>query len=278
MTAALKVRDESRLAIIGRGEVTIALGWPAADPQFVCKRTPPFIPEEFRQYQALVHEYVDELRASGQAVADTEVIGIERGDTIVAYVVQPMLDTATLGDSVLKASEPNPNLPFLTAVADAAARATAKCSLDAQVTNFAWDGEELTLIDVGTPFLWTDSGDLRFEMKPFARMLPAPSRSLAIRELTKVVARWNNSRIVAVDVVANLLREGLNEWTDPMLVALNRRLEFDEPITLAEAQAHYEEDQKIFPTLVKLQKVERWWQEKIRKQTYQWFIWSTFDN
>jgi len=276
--SALEVRDETRLPIIGRGEITIALGWPATDPQYVCKRTPPFTPEEFSRYQNLVHEYVEELRASGQAVVESQVVGIERGDTVVGYVVQPMLDSDTLGNKVLASAEPNPEHPFLAAVADAAACATQTRSIDAQVTNFAWDGETLTLVDVGTPFLWDSTGDLRFEIEPFARMLPAITRRLAVRELTKVVARWNNPRIVAVDVVSNLLREGLNEWTEPMLIALNRRLELDSPITLAEADAHYQEDLKIFPTLVKLQGVERWWQEKIRRQTYQWFVWSTFDD
>jgi len=278
VVAALEVRDESRLTIVGRGEITIAIGWPAAHPKYVCKRTPPFTPEEFSQYEDLVNEYVEQLRASGQAVVDTQVIGVKRGETVVAYLVQPLLDPATLGNSVLLAAKPSSDHPLLTAIADATARACSTCSLDAQVTNFAWDGDQLTLVDVGTPFLWTDNGDLRFEMKPFARMLPAPTRALAVRELTKVVARWNDPRIVAVDVVSNLLREGLNEWIGPMLVALNSRLQFDKPITLAEAQKLYDEDQKIFPTLVRLQVVERWWQEKIRRQTYGWFIWSTFDD
>ena len=114
-------------------------------------------------------------------------------------------------------------------------------------------------------------------MEPYAQMLPAPVRALAIRELTKTVNRWRDPRIVAIDVVANLLREGLPTWTDPLLVALNRRLDLDEPITLADAQAHYDEDLKIFPTLVRLQGVERWWREKVRRQRYEWFIWSTFD-
>jgi len=276
--AALEVRDETRLDVIGRGEMTLALGWPTADPRHVCKRTPPFAADEFRQYQSLVHEYVDTLRTSGQAVVDTEVIGIETSVGTVAYLVQPLLDPATLGNNVLLRAEPDPDHPFLVAVADAAAKATATCSIDAQVTNFAWDGETLTLIDVGTPFLWSTNGDLRLEIAPFARMLPAPTRGLAVRELTKVVERWNNPRVVAIDVVSNLLREGLNDWTDPMLVALNRRLNLDDPITMQDARDHYEEDLKIFPTLVRLQRVERWWREKVRKETYQWFIWSTFDD
>lgn len=278
VVAALEARDETRLAIIGRGEVTIALGWPTTDPRWVCKRTPPSTPEEFDRYRTLVHEYVEQLRRSGQAVVETHVVGIERGDSTVGYLVQPMLDSATLGNNVLAVAEPDADHRLLAAVADAAARATSTCSIDAQVTNFAWDGEELTLLDVGTPFLWTEDGDLRLDLTPFAQMLPLPVRGLAGRELTKVIGRWINPRTVAVDVVSNLLREGLDEWVDPMIIALNRRLAPDEPITLAEAQRLYDEDRRLFPMLVRLQGVERWWQKKIRRRTYQWFIWSTYDS
>lgn len=81
-------------------------------------------------------------------------------------------------------------------------------SIDAQVTSFSWDGSGLTLVDVGTPFLWDENGKLRFDMKPFIRMLPAPTRRLAARELTKLVTRWNDPRRVGIDIVANLYREG----------------------------------------------------------------------
>lgn len=83
VTAALEAQDESLLTIIGRGEMTIALGWPTDDPHWVCKRTPPCGSEAFERYKSLVYDYVDQLRASGQAVVDTEVIGLERGDAVV---------------------------------------------------------------------------------------------------------------------------------------------------------------------------------------------------
>lgn len=276
IAAALEAKDESQLPIIGRGEITMAVGWPAEAPRYVCKRTLPSSTAEFNRYQSLVHEYVDQVRALGQAVVDTSVVGVERDNDIVAYIVQPLLDTSTLGNRVLAEAEPDPDHPLLMAIADAVGRTTSTCSVDCQVTNFVWDGEQLTLLDVGTPFLWTENGELRLEIKPFTRILPSVLRGLAVRELTKTVDRWSSPRTVAIDVVANLLREGLSEWTDPTLTALNRRLNFDEPITLAEAQAHYDEDLKVFPMLVRLQRVERWWREKVRRQTYESFIWSTF--
>jgi hypothetical protein len=202
---------------------------------------------------------------------------LKRGDQLVAYLVQPILDADSLGHNVLKASEPDPDHPFLAALGQALQVVSPTLSVDAQVTNFSWDGSSLTLVDIGTPFLWDDDGTFRFDMKPFARMLPTPTRPLAIRELTKLVTRWNDPRRVGIDIVANLYREGIPEWVDPMVLALNRELAPVDPITAEEARAFYEEDVKIWPLLKRLQAVERWWQTSIRRRPYDWFIYSSFN-
>ena len=274
---ALRNGDDSTLAVLGYGEVSVALGWPIEAPQFVCKRTPPFTPDQFASYRQLVTEYIAKLNESGVAVAETTIVPLERGDRVVAYLVQPMLDAASLGHNVLRASEPDPDHPFLAALGQTLQIVTPTLSIDAQVTNFSWDGSSLTLVDVGTPFLWDNGGQFRFEMKPFARTIPAPTRMLAIREMTKLVSRWNDPRRVGIDIVANLYREGIAEWVDPMVVALNRELAPSQPITAAEAEAFYQEDVKIWPLLKRLQAAERWWQTSIRRRHYDWFIYSSFD-
>ena len=39
---ALASGDEQRLPILGYGEISLVLGWPAERPEFACKRMPPF--------------------------------------------------------------------------------------------------------------------------------------------------------------------------------------------------------------------------------------------
>ncbi|MEM9564960.1 MAG: DUF6206 family protein [Actinomycetota bacterium] len=273
---ALAARDDSSLNVLGYGEVSVALGWPIDDPQVVCKRTPPFTREQFAAYRDLVHEYVDRLGASGLAVAETTVLALPRGDRVVAYLVQPKLDGASLGHRILAGAEPDPEHPLVVAVVEALGVVTPTLSIDAQFPNFAWDGSTLTLVDVGTPFLWDGDGGLRFDMRPFARMIPAPTRGLAVRELTKLVERWNDPRRVGLDVVANLYREGLDEWVEPTVEALNRGLGPGEPVTAEEGRAFYEEDARIWPLLKRLQAAERWWQTTVRRRPYDWFIHSTF--
>ncbi len=132
------------------------------------------------------------------------------------------------------------------------------------------------LLDVGTPFVWDDGGSLVFEMAPFTRMVPAPLRSSVVREMNTAVQRWRDGRGVAVDIVANLHRQGLPDWVAPTVIAMNRRWDWSHPIDAIEAQAFYEEDLKTWPRLKRLQAVERWWQQAVRRRHYDYFIHTTF--
>ncbi|MEZ5228690.1 MAG: DUF6206 family protein [Acidimicrobiales bacterium] len=193
-----------------------------------------------------------------------------------AYLVQPMLDPSTLGERVLGGATPDPDHPYLRALAEVLSIVTPHLSVDAQVTNFSFDGERLTLVDVGTPFLWDDTGSLQFDLGPFLRMLSAPLRPIVAREMHKTVQRWREPRTVAVDIVANLYREQMPEWVEPTIDAMNRRWQWEAPIEAGEAQAIYDEDRKLWPLLKRLQAVERGWQHKVRRRPYDFFIHSTF--
>ncbi|MEM7342301.1 MAG: DUF6206 family protein [Actinomycetota bacterium] len=275
---ALDRQDTSALRVLGYGEISMALGWPVDEPTVVCKRTPPFSPAQFTHYAELVQSYMDGLAASGLRIAPTEIRPLERGNRVVAYLVQPLLDPATLGHQVLAASIPDPEHPFLEALAATLTLATPELSFDAQVTNFAWDGADLTLVDIGTPFVWSAEGALQFDMGPFVRPLPAVVRPLVVREMTGMLNRWREPRSVALDVAANLYREGLDGWVEPTLAAFNRELAFEQPLAVEEADALYREDVRIWPVLKRLQAAERWWLTTIRRRPYDFFIHSTFSD
>ena len=275
MSAGLAAQDMSALNVLGFGEISLAVGWPADAPSVVCKRTPPFSAEQFANYRDSVESYVKSLRAAGLSVVDTEAVHLERNGRTIAYLLQPMLPAPTLGQNVLSTADPDPEHPFLVAVAKSLEVVTPTLSLDAQITNFSWNGSEATLIDVGTPFMWSESGEPSFEMDPFLRMLPALARPFVKRDMIKLMSRWQEPRPVAVDVVSNLYREGLTDWVDPAIIALNRQLGHRDPIVAAEAKAFYEEDLKTFPKLKRLQALERWWQSTVRRRSYDFFIFTT---
>lgn len=276
VVSALHRRDNSGLSILGFGEISVALGHPSRDPVRVCKRTPPFTVAQFEQYRQLVDRYVADLRDVGLAVVETGVMSVPRSDKLVAYLVQPLLPAETLGHRVLAGSEPDPEHPFLTAVAASLELVSDRLSVDAQVTNWSWDGTRLTLLDVGTPFLWDGSGRFLFDMDPYLPMISAPLRGTTKNELTKMVERWREPRGVALDVVANLYREGLEQWTAPAAAALNAVLGDGRSITVNQARAVYDEDLKTWPRLTRLKRLERAWQTKVRRRHYDFFIQTTF--
>ncbi len=275
VVSALTRRDNSELAIIGFGEVSVALGYPADEPRFICKRTPPFTPAQFEQYRLLVDRYVTELRAAGLSVVDTEVRSVQRGGATIAYLVQPLLDADTLGHRVLGDAEPDVEHPLLVALAGTLDLVSDRISIDAQATNWAWQDDRLTLLDVGTPFLWDASGTLDLDLTPYLPMIPLPMRSAAQKDLTKVITRWRERRGVAIDVVANLYREGLDQWIEPTVAAMNTVLDPGEVIGVDEAKAAYAEDLKTWPRLTKLKRAERAWQTRVRRRPYDFFIQST---
>ncbi len=276
VSGALRKRDYSDLSIVGFGEISVGLGWPVDDPAWICKRMPPFTVEEFAAYRTLVEDYLVALRAAGVAVIDTEVLGVERGNDIVGYLVQPLMPATTLGGAVLAEATPDPEHPYLQALASIVGRVTDRVSVDAQVTNFSWDGETATLLDVGTPFMWNADGSLRLDMTPFAAMLPAPARSMMVKELTDVVARWKQPRSVGVDIVANLMREGLDDWVEPMIEVLAEAAP-GERIRRAEAQAVFDEDLATFPKIVKLKKLQRAFRTRVQRKPYDFFVNSTYE-
>lgn len=270
---ALAGGDRSSLRIIGYGEVSVALGYPSDEPAVVCKRTPPMTDRQFRNYQQLVERYVAGLDARGVQVAETQVRSVVRkDDDIIGYLVQPLVDSETLGEKVLERSEPDADHPFLVALAATIALADDRLSLDAQVTNWSWHNDSLLLLDVGTPFMWDQNGALIWDMTPIAKMGPALFRSYMIKDITKVITRWQSPRGVAVDVVANLYREKLEDWIPATLEAMNRMLGTANAITAEEGHAMYLEDAKTFPLLKKMQIVERAWQTKVRRRGYDFFV------
>lgn len=273
---ALKRRDNSGLNVLGFGEISLALGYPGPAPQFVCKRTPPFNHSQFQFYRQLVDRYVGELRTAGLSVVDTEVRAVARGEQLVAYLVQPLLRSETLGRRVLDRSEPDPEHPFLVALAETMQLISGRISIDAQITNWSWDDQTLTLLDVGTPFLWDQAGRWQFDIGPYLPMISAPLRSAARKDLTKIANRWQDPRGVALDIVANLYREGLEPWVEPTTEALNRSLGSAQAIQVEEAKAAFAEDLKTWPRLTRLKRLERFWQTSVRRRHYDFFIQSSF--
>jgi hypothetical protein len=205
----------------------------------------------------------------------TSLMSVERGDHLVGYQIQPRLEPHTLADKILAASEPDAEHPFLIALAEIVGTLSDRVSIDSQVTNWSWDGQSATSIDVGTPFFWDEHGTSIFDVKPHFRAIPTPLRAFAMRDVGRLLDRYKQPRNVAADVVAMLGRIGLDQWVQPTLAAFNTELELDTPIEAAEAHAIMAADLKAMPRLKHLQKIERAWVTRVRQRRYHYFVQPT---
>ncbi|MCP5028664.1 MAG: hypothetical protein GY929_20510 [Actinomycetia bacterium] len=184
---ALAAGDPSLLTVLGFGELSVALGWPTDQPRLVCKRLPPFTVAQLTRYEQVMAHYLEELSVRGVGVVDTSLMSLERNDgRRTAYLVQSLMPSESLGHNVLAAAAPDPDHPFLGALASTLEAVSVRLSVDAQVTNFSWDGTSVTLLDVGTPLVWDGSGAFQFDMTPFLVMVPAPR----LKALQRVERAW----------------------------------------------------------------------------------------
>lgn len=273
VSAALATGDVRALRLVGHGEISLVLGWPRDDPVVACKRLPPFADlDAFERYRGVVLRYVGELRARGVRVVDTEVLHVVRKDGRVAgFHVQPFLPPDALALEILRVTPPSGGHELLEAVVDTVARATTdRLGLDAQLSNWVWlDGEPWQL-DLTTPFLLDERRRPVFDLAPFLASLPAVVRPVVGREMTKLILRWTTARGSLLDLAANLLKEDLTGWLEPALGVINARV--DTPVTRAEAERVHAQDRRLWPVLLRLQRMNRWWQQRVRHRRYEFLL------
>ena len=273
VATAVRSRDSSGLNLLGHGEISLALGWPVDDPRYACKRLPPFdSQEQYRAYAAVVERYIAELQQRGVRVVETELRSFVRPDGRVAgFHVQPALPPDSLGIEILRGSTPSAAHPLLGSVVDTVVGATtARVGIDAQLSNWSWKDEEVWQLDLTTPFLFDESGRPRLDLDPFLAVLPAVLRPLVRQEMVKLMRRWMTPRGALLDMAANVIKARLDGWLDPVLERVNERV--DPPVTREEAQRIYTDDRRLWPWLLRLQRANRLWQERVRRRPFEFLL------
>lgn len=258
---ALAAGEEERLPVLGYGEISLVLAWPAERPRFACKRMPAFPSRaRFDSYRATIDDYIERLGAAGIGVAPTETRAVEQRDGgVVAYLVQPILAAESLAPAILRRTDPTAGHPLVAAIVDAAAAAISpEVGLDAQLANWVWADGRLTYIDVSTPMLWDERGTLLLDVEPLAQAYPAILRP-PLRRLVapRILDSYRDLRSVYEDLAGNLIKERLEPWLGPFLEAVNRHI--DEPLTEAEVRRYYRSDARLWAGLLRLRRLDRAW-------------------
>jgi hypothetical protein len=269
---ALSTGDESALHILGYGEITTVVAWPEASGPHACKRLPVFDDaSRFSAYRSCFDQYLAALAASGIQIVETKLCPLDRPDhRVVAYCVQAALDPSTLAPAVLRAADGTAAQAVLSEVVDHIAQTvTPTVGLDAQLSNWATDpnGDGLVYLDVTTPLLRDADGRDLLDTELFMASLPAPFRPVVRRfMLDDILDPYFEHRRTALDLAANLHKEGLARWVPDLTEIANVRLGTD--LDVDEVARYYRSDARLWSLLQRARRVDRAWQRQVRRRPY----------
>lgn len=261
VAAAIASRSTDGVRLLGFGEISIVLGWPADEPEHALKRVPPFRDAAAAaQYIDVCEQLFAILHAAGVPLLSTTLHTTARADgSVVVYHHQPVADTTQLGVNILRDAEPDPDHPLLAAIVGHAQAVVepGRVGFDVQAANWLWDGTEARQLDFSSPFLLNDTGDdLRFDTSGFLREYPAALRPYLKKELLQLILRFTTAEGAVGDMVGNLLKEGLEPWVDPTIEAARR---FGVRLDRASVTKMYDDDRKLLPLTLRLKKAQRFW-------------------
>lgn len=270
---ALDRGEEDTLPILGFGEISLILAWPIEQPVFACKRMPGFpTRERFESYRTTLDDYIAALEQKGVRVVPTELRAVEHAGTEVAgYVIQPILPTEQLAPAVLSRTVADDH-PLIEAVVETAAAVVGpRLGLDAQLSNWIWDTERLTYIDVSTPMIWSADGRCRLDLELISRPFPPVLRRPLRRFLAPgILDGYRELRGVYFDLCGNLIKARLQRLLPAFLDRANRHLA--EPMSVADVERYYRSDRRLWSMLLRIRRLDRAWQRRVRRRPYPFLL------
>ncbi len=270
---ALRSDQRDALHVLGYGEISLVLGWPASEPVVACKRLPPFpAPAGAAAYVRTLGQYLEILAARGVDVVDTEVRSLVRDDgTVAVYCVQPVLPAGSIATDVARVEPDRAPGLFGEIVERVVAVTDETVGFDAQLSNWAVRGDDLVYFDITTPLLRRPDGSEALDTGLFLASLPWLLRYPVARFVVPdVIERYHQPRTVLLDLAANLVKERLDEQISAVLAEANRHVA--PPLTEAEVRADYRSDARTWAALQALRRVDRGWQRRVRRRPYPFLL------
>lgn len=274
VTRAFSTGDASGLEVLGYGEISAVIAWPCDGRSWACKRLPPFPSRaDADRYAALFDEYLETLRARGVEVVPSTLQRLARDDgKVVIYCVQPLLPAGQLAVRVLERSgAAEARALFETVLGRIVAAVSPEVGLDGQLSNWVVAGDAVAMLDVTTPMLKDAAGRNRLDMELFLAAVPPPVRPLFRRYVVpSVVDKYHDPRGVTLDLIANLIKEGLESHIGPFLEIANRRL--SQPIDAAEVKRYYAGDARVWTVWQALRRADRFVRLRLLGQPYPFLL------
>ncbi len=277
---AFASRSTTGINILGMGELGLAVGWPSENPKAVVKRQAPGPADQLDADMDRMHRFHDALVAAGAPVIPTDIrlIGNEHGVQI-PYLVQPVVERDDLAENIIANSSPSTDDPILVSIRDTVTRVVTDgqsggLSIDAQVTNFAWDGEKVVLLDTTPPLIWGSNSGPMYEVGNYLTAVPFALRPVAMQLTKKSGDDYRTVRGVLQQTAVYLLRIDQERWVDSAIACFNEVL--DTPLTRSEVDAAFARVVRDLPTIKRLARAQRMWATRVRKQRYEFFITNSF--
>jgi hypothetical protein len=271
---ALRTGDASHLDVVGYGEVTAVVRWYASGEPVACKRVPGLASEAaFLSYRESVETYLECLAGADIEVPETVVQQVQRPEgPRTAYCVQSMLEESTFLNGYLHHCDPGEALEIFEAILDRIlAVMSDRVGFDAQLANWAWDGQRLRYIDISTPFLRGEAGEELFDVELHIASVPWALRGFVRRFLLgTILDKFYEVRATLVDLLGNMFKERLDPLVPSFTAAANRVV--SPPITVSEVETYYRGDARLWTLLQALRRVDRWWQLKLRRRPYPFLL------
>lgn len=269
VAAVLDGEPSLQLDVLGYGEISTVLRVESGNEEFAAKRLPVMTRHQLGAYRTVLDAYISQLSDRGVAALRSEVHSVG-DDPVVPYCVQPLhtrllVNELTTADTITIATLMDQLAQQVAVAADGT------LGIDAQISNWALDGDRLVYFDVTTPLLRTDMGEERTDLDLFIASLPWLLRGTVRRFLLgEILSHYYNPRPALLDAVANLHKERLPQAIEPLLDAANRVVE--PAITLAEVNRYYRLDAMMWGLLQRLRRADRWWQRTVRRRRYPFLL------
>ena len=286
--------------VLGYGEISAALTIDAL-PGLVCKRMAGYRDgASISAYMDLIEQYLAELADAGVLVAPTLPVPVRReGHRPVLYLVQPQMDSATLGHTLLLTADDETLAAALRqvlhTVAELAASNAARTdgvevAVDGQLSNWSFGTAALTaeearpagtrpmLLDVGTPFMRRNGRHL---LDVEVVVAPAPPGIRAL--LRRFVADSYQDdyfvpRTLALDLLGNFHKEGaseriglgegvVNEWLATTDLPGPR-----DPIHIDEVARYYRQDARLLELFLSTRRADRLIRTKVLRRPYEFLL------
>jgi hypothetical protein len=274
VSRALESARAPQPEVLGYGEISSALALRFDGGGAACKRLPPFpSPRALADYRACFEAQLEAFEASGIPVLATELRSVEgAGARPIAYCVQPLVETEALLPACLARDPAEQGKEVVETVLDLVlAYVSPTRGFDAQLSNWARADGELVYLDVSTPLLRDDEGRERLDVSVFLASLPWALRGLVRRFLLRgILDTYYSPRSVVVDLLGNLIKEGLEDRLPELVPVAARRL--GESVSVDEVRRHYGRDARTWHLLQRLRRVDRAWQQRVRRRPYPFLL------